>query len=149
MTSGANAISDFIAATNGSVNFGGTAGAVPSRGVSFALWNDPANANGWVGRGDHSDAHDRCPSGYVASGLGATTHFTMTGHRRGQCGDGGCQHDARVSRPWCTRSICTDGVLTVSPIDITTASGLASLTSNLDSRRTGLGVRNSPVRRDP
>ena len=48
VTSGANAVTDFIAATNDSVNFGGTVGAVPSRGVSFAIWNDPSNANGWA-----------------------------------------------------------------------------------------------------
>ena len=44
LTSGTDAVSEFIAATNGSVDFGGTVGAVPSRGVSFATWNDPANS---------------------------------------------------------------------------------------------------------
>src|SRR5579863_4922261 len=48
LTSGANAIGDFISATDGSVNFGGTVGAVPSRAISFAAWNDPANPNGWA-----------------------------------------------------------------------------------------------------
>jgi len=46
--SGTNAIPDFEAATNGTVNFGGTAGAYPAWGVSFAKWNDPIQANAWA-----------------------------------------------------------------------------------------------------
>ena len=45
---GANAISDFISATGGTVNFGGSAGAFNAWGESFAVWNDPANPNGWA-----------------------------------------------------------------------------------------------------
>ena len=48
LMSGADAVNEFVAATGGSVNFGGTVGAVPSYGVSFAIWNDPANASGWA-----------------------------------------------------------------------------------------------------
>ena len=39
--SGTNAIPDFETATNGTVNFGGTAGAYPAWGESYAIWNDP------------------------------------------------------------------------------------------------------------
>ena len=46
--SGTNAIPDFETATNGTVNFGGTAGAYPAWGVSFAKWNDPIQANAWA-----------------------------------------------------------------------------------------------------
>ena len=46
--SGSNAILDFENATNGSVNFGGTAGAYPAWGETFAIWNDPAQANSWA-----------------------------------------------------------------------------------------------------
>jgi hypothetical protein len=45
--SGANAIPDFIAATNGTVNFGGTAGTLSAFGDSYAVWGNPANPNGW------------------------------------------------------------------------------------------------------
>ncbi|HEY6353328.1 MAG TPA: hypothetical protein VIY30_02465, partial [Burkholderiaceae bacterium] len=45
--SGSAAVSDFVAATGGSVDFGGTVGAIPSCGVSYARWGDPANATGW------------------------------------------------------------------------------------------------------
>jgi hypothetical protein len=46
--SGANAISDFENATNGTVNFGGSAGPYPTWGESFATWNDPIAANAWA-----------------------------------------------------------------------------------------------------
>ncbi len=46
--SGSNAILDFENATNGTVNFGGTAGAYPAWGETFAIWNDPAAANTWA-----------------------------------------------------------------------------------------------------
>lgn len=46
--SGTNSIPDFESATNGTVSFGGTAGAYPAWGVTFATWNDPAQANSWA-----------------------------------------------------------------------------------------------------
>jgi hypothetical protein len=45
--SGTNAIPDFISATGGSVNFGGTVGVLPAVGASDAIWADSANPNGW------------------------------------------------------------------------------------------------------
>ena len=47
---GSNAVSDFVAATGGSVNFGGEVGALKPRGLSNAIWNDPAAANTWAAR---------------------------------------------------------------------------------------------------
>ena len=44
---GANATADFVAATNGGVNFGGTVGSISAWGVSGAIWGDPANPTGW------------------------------------------------------------------------------------------------------
>jgi len=46
--SGSNAIMDFENATNGTVNFGGTAGAYPAWGETYAIWNDPIQANSWA-----------------------------------------------------------------------------------------------------
>ena len=89
VTSGANAITDFIAATNDSVNFGGTVGAVPSRGVSFAIWNDPMNANGWSAAATILTP-SLLPLGFVASGLiNNAVHHDHTW--RCQRGHGGCQ----------------------------------------------------------
>ncbi len=128
VTSGTNAISQFIAATDGSVNFGGTVGAVPSRGISFAKWNDPANANGWSASATILTP-SLLPLGFVATGLTANS-FTMTV-------PGGANAPAiDVSSTAGSATLVyqvdmTNGVLTVSPVDITTAGGLATLTSGL------------------
>jgi Domain of unknown function (DUF4382)/Domain of unknown function (DUF5666) len=128
VTSGSNAISQFIAATNDSVNFGGSVGAVPSRGVSFARWNDPANPNGWSAAATILTP-STLPLGVVATGLVGNA-FTMTvpGGTNAptvsvSTTSGGATLVYQVDM--------TGGVLTISPIDITTASGLAALTSGL------------------
>ena len=46
-TSGTGAISAYLAATDGGVNFGGSVGSLTAWGVSAAIWADPANASGW------------------------------------------------------------------------------------------------------
>jgi hypothetical protein len=128
LMSGANAISDFIAATNDSVNFGGTVGAVPSRGVSFCLWNDPANANGWSAAATILTP-SILPLGFVASGLTGNA-FTMT--IPGGANAGTVDVSASSGSATLVYQVdLTNGILTVSPIDITTSSGLATLTSNL------------------
>jgi hypothetical protein len=128
VTSGANAISEFIAATNDSVNFGGTVGAVPSRGVSFSIWNDPANANGWSAAATILTP-STLPLAFVASGL-VNNQFTMT------IPGGANAATVDVSSTTGSGTLVyqvdlTNGILTVSPIDITSSSGLATLTSNL------------------
>jgi hypothetical protein len=46
--SGTNAVSAFVSATNGSANFGGTVGSLTSVGATYAVWNDPAKPNDWA-----------------------------------------------------------------------------------------------------
>ena len=128
VTSGANAISAFIAATNDSVDFGGTVGAAPSRGVSFAIWNDPANPNGWSAAATVLTP-STLPLGFVASGLAGNT-FTMT------IPGGANAATVDVSTVSGSATLVyqvdlSNGVLTVSPLDISGASGLATLTANL------------------
>ena len=128
VTSGASAISEFIAATNDSVDFGGVVGAVPSRGVSFARWNDPANANGWAAAATILTP-STLPLGFVATGL-VNNAFTMT-----IPGGANAPTVTVSSTPGSATLVyqvdLTNAVLTVSPIDITSASGLASLTNGL------------------
>jgi Domain of unknown function (DUF4382)/Domain of unknown function (DUF5666) len=128
VTSGASAITQFIAATNDSVDFGGTVGAVPSRGVSFSVWNDPANANGWSA-GSTILTPSTLPLGLVAGGL-ANNAFTMTvaGGASAATIDVGTTSG---SATLVYQVDFTNGVLTVSPIDVTSSNGLAALTSNL------------------
>jgi hypothetical protein len=128
LTSGTNAIADFITATSGSVNFGGTVGAVPSRGVSFGVWNDPATANGWSASASIL-MPSLLPLGSVATGL-ADNAFTMTVM--------GGANPATIALSTATGAAtlvyqvdCTGGIVTVSAIDITTPGGLASLTAGL------------------
>jgi Domain of unknown function (DUF4382)/Domain of unknown function (DUF5666) len=128
VTSGANAVTQFIAATNDSVNFGGTVGAVASRGVSFSKWNDPANPNGWSAAAAILTP-STLPLGFVATGL-AGNAFTMAI-------PGGTNTPAvDVSSTSGSATLVyqvdmTGGILSISAIDVTTASGLASLTSGL------------------
>ncbi len=128
VSSGPNAISEFIAATNDSVNFGGTVGAVPSRGVSFAIWGDPANADGWSAAATILTP-SILPLGFVASGL-VNDAFTMT--IPGGANAGTVDVSAASGSATLVYQVdLTNGILTVSPIDITTSGGLATLTTNL------------------
>jgi len=129
ITSGAGvAIPGFISATDGSVDFGGTVGAVPSHGVSFATWNDPANPNGWAAAAAILTP-STLPLGFVATGL-ANDAFTMT------VTGGTTAATVDISTTAGSATLvyqvdCTNGVVTVSPVDITTSGGLATLTAGL------------------
>jgi len=128
VTSGSGAIGDFIAATGGSVNFGGTVGAVPSKAKSFAIWNDPANPNGWAIAASILRP-SRLPLGFVATGL-VNDAFTMNvvGGATAATIDispasGSATLVYQVDR--------TADIVTISAIDIATSTGLATLTSGL------------------
>jgi hypothetical protein len=128
LMSGTGAIDDFVSATNGSVDFGGSMGAVPSRSASFAIWNDPANPNGWAAAATIL-MPSTLPLGFVANGL-ADNAFTMTviGGANAATVD---ISTASGSATLVYQVDCTNGVVTVSPIDVTTSSGLASATAGL------------------
>jgi hypothetical protein len=128
VTSGANAINDFVSATNGGVNFGGTAGAVNAWGASYARWNDPANANGWsapvavlvptpLPLGTVATAFANMAFGLTVPG-GTNTVTVNVGTTAGSA-----TLVYQVDR--------TNGVVTVNPVDVTTSAGLAALTSGL------------------
>ena len=128
LNSGMNAITEFVDATNSSVNFGGLVGAVPSYGTSYAVWNDMANPGGWSAAATVL-MPSILPLGFVASPL-ANDSFTMT------VAGGANAATVDVSTTMGSATLVyqvdrTNGIVTVSPIDITTAGGLASLTSGL------------------
>jgi hypothetical protein len=128
LTSGASAITDFIAATDGSVNFGGTVGAVPSAGVSYSVWNDPATPNGWAAASTVL-VPAILPLGTVATGFadgtfsvnvkGGSTPATVTLGTT----SGSATLVYQVDR--------TNDIVTVSPVDITTSAGLGTVTTGL------------------
>ncbi len=128
LESGAAAVTDFIAATGGSVNFGGTVGAVTTRGASYAVWNDPANPAGWSAAASVVSP-SLLPMGVVATGL-SNDAFTLTvaGGAVAATIDLGTTAGSATLVYQVDRS---NGILTVSPVDITTSAGLATLTTGL------------------
>jgi Domain of unknown function (DUF4382) len=128
LDSGSTATGDFIAATNGSVNFGGSVGAVTSRGVSFSSWGNPANPNGWSAAASILTP-STLPLGFAASGL-VDDAFTMTvmGGANGATIEVGTSSGSASLVYQVDR---TKGIVTISPIDITTAAGLDSLNAAL------------------
>jgi hypothetical protein len=128
LMSGSNADSEFVAATNGAVNFGGTVGAVPAYGTSYATWNDPANPMGWSAYASILEP-SALPLGTVATTL-SNGSFTMTVSG----GAAAATIDVSTTPGSATLVYQIDragGVVTVSPVDITTDAGLAALTSGL------------------
>ena len=132
VTTGSSAVADYVAATNGGVNFGGTYGAVMAWGASFARWADPANPTGWTIPWTVLEPTP-LPRGTVASGLVAgASDSTFTMNVPG----GAMAATVDVSTTAGAATLVyqvdrTGGVLTISPEDITTAAGLAALTSGL------------------
>ncbi len=128
VNSGANAVADYVSATNGGVNFGGTAGALVAWGRSNAIWSDPANPTGWSARWTIL-APTPVPLGSVATGL-ANNAFTMT------VAGGVTAATVDVSTTSGSATLVyqvdrSNSVVTVSPVDITTSAGLTTLTNGL------------------
>jgi hypothetical protein len=132
---GASAIPDFVAATNGAVNFGGTVGALSARGVSYVTWNDPAAANGWAARWTVLSP-TKVPLGTVSTpfsgnsfamtvplppGVEAAPTIPVTVKLTAISGSATLVY--QVDK--------TGGIVTVSPQDITTSAGINALTTNL------------------
>jgi hypothetical protein len=128
VTSGTDAIADYVTATNAGVDFGGTAGTVTAWGRSNAIWNDPANANGWSARWTLL-VPTPIPLGTVATPV-ANDAFTMT------VANGTNPATVALSTTSGSATLVyqvdrTGGVVTVSSIDATTPAGLTALTSGL------------------
>ena len=135
-------ITDWVAATNGTaVDFGGTVPAVPTYAMSFAVWGDAANPTGWSARESILEPSS-VPLGVVQSPL-TNNSFTMsvTGGMNMptinvSTAIGGATLVYQIDR--------TNNIVTVSPIDITTAAGLAALTSGLVAGTTPVKVYGVP-----
>ncbi len=128
LTSGGDAIPQFVAATNGGVSFGGSVGNLSAWGVSAARWADMSNPTGW----SLSDAilmPTPVPLGTVSSAF-AGNSFAMS------VAGGTSAALVEVSTTAGSATLAyqvdrSNGVITVSPIDITTSTGLAAITSGL------------------
>jgi hypothetical protein len=127
-TTGSNAVPSFIAATNGGVDFGGTVGTLSAWGVSGARWGDTANPTGWSLR-NAVLVPTPVPLGAVTTGYSGSS-FAMT------VLNGTLPVTVDVSTTMQSATLAyqvdrSNGVVTVSPIDVTTTSGQAALTSGL------------------
>jgi hypothetical protein len=127
--SGTTAVSDFVAATNGAASFGGTAGPIVPWGVSYMVWADPANATGWSAAASILEPTP-LPVASLASppmaGTGVDS-FTITA----ATGTNPVTVDASTVSGSATLVYQVDmsgGVVTVSPIDITSTAGQSTFT---------------------
>ena len=128
LTDGSAAITDFIAATNGTVSFGGTAQPIKAVGLSAASWADPANPSGWSAPWTVL-LPVPVPLATVTTGVAANA-FTI-GVANGTQPVSVAFNSTSGSAALVYQLDRSGNILTVSSVDITTASGLATLTSNL------------------
>ncbi|MFZ1904877.1 MAG: DUF4382 domain-containing protein [Steroidobacteraceae bacterium] len=125
-TTGSDAVSNFVAATNGAMNFGGTVGAISAWGLTDAVWS--TSSGGWLAPFAILEPTP-LPLAAVVQGLndGAFTVSVNGGANPGtvivSTESGAATLVYQVDR--------SNGVVTISPIDITTTSGLTTLTDNL------------------
>lgn len=130
---GSSAIGDFLSIANGSVDAGGTVGALTPWGASFARWD--TSGNDWVAANSVL-IPTRLPLGTVANGF-ANGSFTMT------LAGGTVAIPVAVSTAGGSATLAyqvdrSSGIVSVSPEDLTTAAGMAALGTGL--------VSGSPVR---
>jgi hypothetical protein len=129
--SGANAISDFVSATNGSVNFGGTVQPMRVWGVSYVTWNDPANPNGWSARWTVL-LPTPVPLGAVStSWAGNSNGGSITIVPGGANAVTINLSSVSGSATLVYQIDTTNGIVTVTPQDLTSASGLANVSAAL------------------
>jgi len=132
--SGTSAVTDFVNATNGSANFGGTVGAVSAVGSSYATWNDSANPQGWAAPWVVLDPTPlplaRVATQWVTNGNSSGGSFTVTATGgvtpvtvNASAVSGSATLVYQVDR--------TNGVVTVSPQDLTTQAGLSNVAAHL------------------
>jgi hypothetical protein len=128
--SGSNAIMDFENATNGTVNFGGTAGAYPTWGVSFAVWNDPIQANAWAVPWVVLVPTTE-PLGAVTAAFSATTDSFTLSEPGGATAVPVDLSATQGSATLVYQVDDTNGVVSVSAEDITTQAGLSAIEAGL------------------
>jgi hypothetical protein len=128
VTSGTGAIGDFDTIASGAVNFGGIAGTVFAWGASDARWADLANPTGWSIPWTVL-VPTPVPLGTVSTAY-ANNAFAMTvfGGRNPVTVDisttsGSATLVYEVNR--------TGNLLTITPVDVTTSSGMSMLMTGL------------------
>ncbi len=126
--SGATAADAFIAATNGSVDFGGTVGSLTPWGITFACWNQTSNPDGWSAANTVL-VPTRLPLGTVANAY-ANGSFTLT------VPGGVTAATVQISSSAGSATLAyqidrSGGLVTISPVDVTSSEGMSALTAGL------------------
>jgi hypothetical protein len=136
-------VTDWVTVTNDAINLGGPVGAVAAHGVSFSVWNDPANANAWSTNASIVTP-SALPIGAVATGLTSGNTFTLNvpGGTMPATVDVSTAPGAATLVYQVDR---TNGIVTVSQVDITTAAGLMTLTNALANVGTPVKVYGVPL----
>ena len=130
VTSGAGAIGDFVTLSTGAVNFGGVLGSIRTYGTTYATWNDSAAPNAWAAPWVVVQPSP-LPLATVTTVYDASTNaFTMTA----VLGTNPVAVDVSTASGSATLAYQVDrsnGVVTVSPLDLTTSTGLSTFTTDL------------------
>ena len=130
--SGSNAITDFASATNGTVSFGGTMSPMSAWGVSYATWNDPAAPNAWAARWTvllpTPVPLGTVSAGWASTSTGGTIAMTVPGGATSVTVD---LSSVSGSATLVYQIDTTNGIVTVSPQDLTSSSGFATVSAAL------------------
>src|SRR5579859_1392675 len=128
-----NPIGDFVSATGGSANFGGSVGAVSVVGGSYATWNNSANLNGWAVPWTVL-APAPLPlaavaTGWVQNGTSDSFNVTVTGGTNQVIVDASAVSGSATLVYQVDRN---NGIITISPVDLTTSAGQNTVQTNLN-----------------
>ena len=124
--------SDFVAATDGTVSFGGNASAIVPWAVTYTIWGDPSNLTGWSAATSILEPTP-LPIATVAtapatSGSGLAFTITVPNGAQPVTVD---VSDTSGSATLVYQVDDANGIVTVIPIDITTSAGLTTFTDGL------------------
>ncbi len=128
--SGANAISDFATATGGAVNFQGSVGQFNAAGETFATWNDANAPNAWAAPWSVVTPTE-VPLGVAATSFSSTTDSFMISVLGGTNNIPVDLDTTSGSASLVYQVDFTNGVITISPVDISTTAGQNTLSTNL------------------
>ena len=144
---GATAISDFDAATNGSINFFAAASkAIPAWGYSGCIWNDPAAADAWSTRWTILEPVT-LPLGYVSGAMTTPANGSATFAMSVPTGVNPVTVGLTTTSGSATlvyQVDKTNGIVTVSPQDLTVPATLALVQQNLSTLNTVVKVYGIP-----
>jgi hypothetical protein len=128
-----NPIGDFVSATGGSANFGGSVPAMPVVGASYAIRNDPAvNPQGWAAPWvvlvPTPVPLAKVAAGWVENGTSDSFTIRATGGTNQVTVDASAVPGSATLVYQVDR---TNGIITISPVDLTTPAGQNTVRTNL------------------